>query len=304
MFQVFKNECKVTVPLHNELYEKPFSANDCGKPFYASDYSVAMGTHCYMYFNNINGEQKKAGSVWLREAQDERGFLTVGVDGHRNWAVVGARHTGVAPRFQNPEKSGIATDEVNGKTVLTINGKVALYPQTRVSDRMIEELDDALNSGGLIQNGEFISDQESNESTNSPFKKQVNKTYNYNGKTYCFVEKTKSYNMYSKFREGGNCENWKSYWFLCEPIEVEKCKDGAIQCKEILSTCQFEVDGVDIKNLLNDDELNTDDFAIGNFLNDHFLQDLIRSTELLNEQTVEKKKAITFNFQRDILGRV
>ena len=287
------NKTRVTIPNEHETERKPY---------FPTDYAVATGALCSRNVKEYGGIRGKDGFHWLRVASSGRSVRRRRDDGDVDQNFAGSRKCAALARFQDPEASELSTSVVSGKRVLTKNGKPVLYPQRKADDAIAQQLTQLKNAGDLPQVGYCESDAtdvDYDGNKDKSFRPQPNITYDMGGQTYCYVEKAKVADDYSQFRDGVRCNEYKGYWFVCEPVEVERYRKigknewrklgvnepeeigDEYQTAELLFAAKFEPqEKYKARGFKGGEELDTDEFQLGMFVNEVFLKDLERSVEL------------------------
>ena len=254
-----------------------------GLPCYPSDFAVATGSSTDRYYCSTPGLLRTAGGRQTIQASGLFGKYKTEVD-------AGARGVGVAPNFPNPEAYGIGLTTIQSHTVLTLNDKVLLYPQSVVEKDLGETLsalfiedDDCepvcnFHSDAVPLRRNFFM-----QNNNRPYVLQNNPCYAYRGAYYVYVKTMKIFDEDSTFTSNSTAAKYypKDNWFRCEPIRAGRCDDGSIQVVRALFATQFEPQqSFEARNFSHGQELNTDEFAIGHFMHQAFWQDLVRNTAL------------------------
>lgn len=258
-------------------------AEVAGLPCYPSDFAVATGASTDRYYFTT--------PALLRTAGGRHTVQTSGLFGKdKTVRDAGARGVGVAPNFPNPEAYGIGLTTIKNHTVLTLNDKVLLYPQSIVDKEFGETLSALfIVDGDGEPVGNFHSDAvplRNNfwlQNKNRPYVLQNNPCYAYQGAYYVYLETMKIYDEDSTFTSNFTAADYYTggNWFRCEPIRAGQCADGSIQVVRALFATQFEPQkSFEAHNCSHGQELNTDKFAIGHFMHQAFWQDLVRNTAL------------------------
>lgn len=240
------------------------------------------------------------------ESVKETSFVDISIGGCAN---AGRHDVCVAPCIENPEASQIdLAPAANGKDMnLTIAGRVATYPKTKVDAEMSAKLDKLLDQNKLEPSGSVTSDgaeMPSNGSAtvfgmcrdimdNQECIRQENLKYNYKGVDYVRVEAARC-RVGTKFNGGTeSIKPGESYWFKCEPIIAKKNANGRIDIQEALVPVQFELQGrfhdyVESQHFTNVDsgkvQFDVSQFGVGKFMNRVLLKEIFQSVGLELDQ--------------------
>ena len=291
----------VTIPSATEMSEilDYMSQRGLGSPK-LTDYAVANGAVCNSYVNgsNVNnwdafqhdymsleevlseGNAKvfNGGSVWTRTATT----VTRGIEHNGNrenliatvafgqdkaiskQSEIDDLGKGVMPRFQNPEALGIdlfELDDAHATSVITINGKVAFWPQSHAETQKPKG-DSAMQFTGSAGQKHDC----------------------YNRGNFVQVKSSDALGRKKIFSDGVQCTDGQESWFKNKAIRAMRCADGSIQCLDPLMAAQFDPERAKLLDLPTgpDIDLDINQFALGQYLNGAFLQNLQQSTELLN----------------------
>lgn len=181
------------------------------------------------------------GAVWTNSLAGHHQVFAMSVDNVFNHLTVRrptfphAKHIAVAPRFINPEQHGLGTTYYQGKQCLTLNGAVVYFPATMASPYHLPRVNRALIKGQLtplnaVPYQEYATDHMGIDYSplSNPYTNYGN-FYRFEGQNYavyCYPNPQTKQNQY--------------YWFICEPIFVEREPDNALQCLKPLFAASYE----------------------------------------------------------------
>ncbi len=225
----------VTLPSVAELQAVPFD-------YRLSDFALFSGA-LPQQTNSLKAKDPVAfGSVWTTSLFDHHEVFTMTVDKVFSYLPVRcptfphAKHVAVAPRFVNPERSGVGAYYYRGNEYLTYHGAMVYQSRTMVTPSQAQKLTAALVHGKLatINNlpyPEYAEDRLgiANSPLTNPYIIYGN-FYRYqkqNYALYCYPNPQTKQNQY--------------YWFHCEPIRVWRDQEHhAIQVLEPLFAASYE----------------------------------------------------------------
>lgn len=259
----------------------------------ASDFAIATGVDCISQFTDPMEcpKSRRPRAIWISAVGDTPG-KTMQIYAPGNEADFTERpcddlSVGVVPVFTCPNEQGIEVAKYNGRDVLTINGKVAFYPQTKLS----QTADTVKLRGQRTSDLIFIQEERANGlfggTSHQPY---ANHVLSHDGELFCELRKTvnrnKSNGNYNTFRDGTNCINREpaNKYMRFEPIEAETLPNGNIICREALMAAIID-EKKDFKNYCRAYKLKPGDMIevlehpIGRYLNGVFWSSIQDATQ-------------------------
>ena len=281
---------------NNNNVTLPTAATLKNLPLPLSDYSRLLGARS-VYATNIVDETLVAtygdkrydfGEVWLNTLGDNTQEVQTYTwrdardGGNRlHSRNVLSQHVAVVPCFVARE-DGVDVRLIDGENLLTVNGKVAYYPQSQVTAAERQDLNHAY----YLLNNQHENTMKLVGGYTRPVRYDYERQKYHIQKDLCFNFQGKNY--VRVMLPDGACE-----WVNCEPIKAYKTTDGQVLPKQTLLAGSFDQPETYFEaNYLvgPNQELTVQDYHLGKFLNNELLQDLRNSTRL-NEVLLTQPKA-------------
>ena len=303
--------------MNNIIVALPVIEDYIGTPCYATDYAVAVGLNTKDPRNIVNmddlfadfGPGPRVGFGWLAEAEDAERVNCVGLYGQYDWRGAGIHGVGVCPLFKNPRECGLGLVELNGQSVLTVDGQIAVYPKTYAGAEKSAEINREMEQGGdRFLRGYYTSDRARCDDLNAPMLPHRNWCRFFEGKMYCFVncanvEDDVVMGLGERFRDGTEVKQ-KAYWFECEPIIAQYTRGGDIRTLELLTSIQFEPeDKFRERKFDRSTKLDINEFQIGRYLNGEFIKELVSNTKRYHAAVENEKKTNAGRKREFTVGR-
>ena len=313
---------EITVPTYEELKEAGLSGFS-NFAINVSDFAIASGVECCAQRNDPT-----SGAVAVESCAPERIWFRKGlcptqgsvapkpaVDPQCYWCHgvpitdqvlrnrVDSNNIGVMPVFHNSAAGGFGAGSFNGKTVLTHNGKVVFYPQTKAEKGSTAEssLTAAHYSDRLspLNNYDIMTlDVSPRLIGASKVEAIANKTVPFGADMYTRVThvlNTRN-NDVDQFRGGDfvgaalrefKIKKFRPVMFFKnEPIEVVPLKNGDLVCREAILALPYHNDAAEFRKYLkkydvkHGDDIPTKGFLIGNFLYTHFHNEICKTAQV------------------------
>lgn len=305
-----QKEFRVTIPSIEEMHEvNDYLTHYALKRSTVTDFAMVNGASSVDYFLGKN-KYLNLGPTWTRNVGNKDALkITVAEQGltRRGFTTTECQvedaSISVMPRFQNPKAQGFGWTNLKDNRVLTINGKIAYWPQRHIAtfvDKIRNRFPDRTETD---QN--FMG----------------HKCYFNQGKNYVVIPQTankaKGLNLfddqsleYLHFADGQLCYpcdmpkyiKRPAYCFALEPIRVMPCDDGSIQCLDALFPSAIGTNFMALQKLNGTPgkKFNLDSFPLGIYLNNEFIASLQKSTELIVEQTNKKLSELNLSHLREL----